>query len=274
MNTNAVNPIYPIYPITRVLHNHGFCHLSGRGQSGGGRIRLFTYRDVVFQVTRTYEDDRVNLFFASVDGGETSDCGYIIIAKSEERNKAIVGTEQAIVGTKQKTPSYLHDLTKMTVSWKMILNAIIEYVRRRVQAKYNIEYIQLRDNSSIYIHPNGDLEKRPVRVFLADYYTLTRGTTYYSQFGFVPFHVDTNRPDKNVLKAFLKNVKIMQTARLKDSKTLSRHVKNSNPDSPSVGVVAKSLFLSNPELMNSIVEDVCDDLGLHRFVGSSWYIQL
>lgn len=108
MNTNAVNPIYPIYPITRVLHNHGFCHLSGRGQSGGGRIRLFTYRDVVFQVTRTYEDDRVNLFFASVDGGETSDCGYIIIAKSEERNKAIVGTEQAIVGTKQKTPSYLH----------------------------------------------------------------------------------------------------------------------------------------------------------------------
>ncbi len=263
----------PTYPITRVLHLHGFRQQMGKGNSDDGRIdrfTRFTQGGVQFQLTRTYSDQRLILFFVSQVGRMSCECGYIIIRKG--RDCAIVGTDRTSTSSITKPTVLSVTTVSPSVSGKTILNAIIAYVRR-LQTKYTITSIQLRDNASVYIHPNGDKQRRPERVFLADYYTLTSGTTYYSQFGFVPFLPDTNRPDKASINAFLKNVKTIETARLKDSKILSRLVAGFDPDSR-LADVTKSLFRSNPSLMNAIVEDVCGDIELHRFVGSSWYCQV
>lgn len=234
-------------------------------------MTTFTFDKLRFQVSKEYEDEQINLFFSSVIGNESVECAYIIVVRELD------GMSNAIVGN-ERYGSYLQDIHKTpSVSGHTIMDAILYYVRG-IKTKYSIEYVQLRDNSSIYIHPRGNKEIRPVRVYLADYYTLTRGNTYYSKSSsnpFVPFDPNTYKIDKVGVRLLKKNIHIMRIAKLKHCKSIARYTRNRNrnPNEP-LGDVAKDLFRSNPEVINSILGEIYDEMSLHRFVGTSWYIEL
>ena len=257
-----------VFPVSRVLSFHGF-RRERMKQTGGGRVTNFTFDKLRFQVSKEYEDDQINLFFSSIIGSDTFECAYIIVVRDLD------GLANAIVGN-ERYGSYLQDVHKTpSVSGHTIMDAILYYVRK-IKTKYSIQYVQLRDNSSIYIHPRGNKEIRPVRVYLADYYTLTRGSTYYSKSSsnpFVPFDPNTYKIDKIGVMWLKKNKHIIQKAKLKHCKSIARYARNRNPND-ALGDVAKDLFRSNPEVINSILGEIYDEMRLHRFVGTSWYILL
>lgn len=257
------------YPVTRVLHHHGFRRELGRVQRSGGRATNFTFNEINFQVLESYEDGQLNLYFLSVVGSVTSECAYIIIARD------IDGFSNAIIGNEKRSPivKVLQDVQKTSsVSGKIVMNALIHYVME-IKSKYNIRHIQLCDNSYINIHPGGDEKVRPTRIFLADYYTLTRGNTYYSRFGFVPFDPDTPEFDKVGIKLLKENMKIIEQAKLKHCKCLAHHAVGYDPNDR-LRDVARAMFRSNPELMKSILGEIYYEMKLQRFVRTSWYLPL
>ncbi len=135
-------------------------------------------------ITKTYIDKSVELSFATIVGGrtESTKCAYILFTHGEDGNP-LIGEETMV------SSAYLESLDKPDNigSGKRLMHAVIFYLRimseeRTRHGMRPIEYIQLKDHSFTIINK--------VRIELPDYYTLTRGTTYYSQFGFLPFDED------------------------------------------------------------------------------------
>jgi hypothetical protein len=110
--------------------------------------------------------------------------------------------------------SYYDDCMKQTSDSKMhkkgstLLKFILDFLKKN--SSLEIKRIILSDNSI------KTCNKCDAQVFLANMYFLLYGDTWYGKYGFRPYDIKNNIPDKNALKQYMKNKMIISKVRVKD----------------------------------------------------------
>ena len=94
----------------------------------------------------------------------------------------------------------------------LMLNFTLDFIEQYIARKYDVRYIQLRDNSfkkCNIIKKNIDLDSL---------YMFTHGETWYGKYGFIPFDFGLEKTNKNELADYVKNQNIVKTTLVKDTK--------------------------------------------------------
>lgn len=76
-----------------------------------------------------------------------------------------------------------------TKGGSLLLRMTIEFVKNVLQYKYNLKYIQLKDNSFIYC------EQTKEKVQFDNFYMLSHGDTWYGKYGFIPLDIEKGITD-------------------------------------------------------------------------------
>ena len=131
-----------------------------------------------------------------------------------------------------------------------------------------IRYIQLKDTAFIYI--------KRVRINLADYYTLTQGSTYYSQFGFIPYDSENEILHAEGILELDQNQRRMKRQKLSKHQwfvdTFSEFVDCLRY--PLIGEAIRCLFKNHPDVIVPYIDTLYQQLKLVKFNNRSWYLRL
>lgn len=180
----------------------------------------------------------------------------------------------------------------------VLLRLCLKYLREN-KKKYKIERIQLLDNSFLNCKPH------KINVYLSMLHTLVYGDTWYGKYGFRPYNSYSDEPDKNLLKLYERNKKIVKTKIVKETnlfKHLYKVLKKNRFSGESkikeselikfdedfnkykkktsdltIGVFFEK-FLKNfddkCEVFQEFYLNFCADNGIHNFHGGSFYLDI
>jgi len=81
-----------------------------------------------------------------------------------------------------------------TKGGSLLLNLMLDFVKKYLKPLYGLKYIQLRDTSHLWC------EKSKINIDFDSFYMLTHGDTWYGKYGFIPFDINTNKIDQIKLK--------------------------------------------------------------------------
>jgi hypothetical protein len=137
-----------------------------------------------------------------------------------------------------------------------MLNFLIKYIKKYYP---KIREIQLTDNSTI------KCKKETIR--LANLYTLTSGTTWYGKFGFIPIQ-------KDILKMYKNNMKIMNKTRAKLIKSFLDKYKIPYKPSELVKTVLKKYFTKDCSKYLKLEYKLMKLLDIDRMYGYSFKLKL
>ena len=116
----------------------------------------------------------------------------------------------------------------------IIISLLLTYLVQN-KKRLNISRVLLTDNSFIYC----DGCKETLR--LAPLYTLTQGDTWYGKFGFRPYNTDTNSPDEDLRRKYIKNKKLMDTLLLKDVNLIALMAKIGKKNKYNLDIMKRNL---------------------------------
>jgi hypothetical protein len=94
----------------------------------------------------------------------------------------------------------------------LLLNFALDFIEQYIARKYDVRYIQLRDNSfkkCKMIKKNIDLDSL---------YMFTHGETWYGKYGFIPFDFGLEETNNNELNDYIRNQNIVKTTLVKNTK--------------------------------------------------------
>jgi hypothetical protein len=164
------------------------------------------------------------------------------------------------------------------------MNAVICYLRsysneRHLRGGKRIKYIQLRDNSI--------MQRRGVSIRLADYYTLTRGTTYYDRFGFVPYDLEYEFVDVEGVKELEQNKRMIRKQTIKRNlwffekfpQCRSEYTKQIDsgkidPETTSIGEPIRYMFQNFPQIIHPEIKELQKKLHLVSLSNRGWALLL
>ena len=124
-----------------------------------------------------------------------------------------------IVGSKSNRVS-IHNISKCNghvsggqkknLSGTILLHLALDFIKKYLKPTYNIKYVHLTDNSLYYCKSVRDV------IEVDNLYMLTRGTTWYGKYGFVPYNSNNENIDKQKMTIYNSNAEIMNTTKIKD----------------------------------------------------------
>lgn len=161
-------------------------------QTGGNELRQINYEygGYTFIVHQENEGDRITFSIHDEDIEENpKKCMILFIPRDEGKDEGFVYIENI---------SYFDNCAKngmpKTRGGSLLLQMTLNLIENILKNKYNLKYIQLKDNS---LMPCKSVKKM---IDLDSMYMLTRGDTWYGKYGFRPFDTNTNSLD---LKTFI-----------------------------------------------------------------------
>jgi hypothetical protein len=92
----------------------------------------------------------------------------------------------------------------------LLLEMTLNFIIKVLKPKYDLKYIMLKDNSEYYCEKSGS------SLDFDSFYMLTHGETWYGSYGFRPFDMKIGDIDKDRLKKYKMNQKLVET-KLKDA---------------------------------------------------------
>ena len=167
----------------------------------------------------------------------------------------------------------------------LLLNLTLDFIKKVLKPKYNLKYIQLRDNSNLYC------EKTKTSIEFDSFYMLTHGNTWYGKYGFIPFDVNTNKVDKIKLKQYKKNQELVKT-KLQNTNVLNIIKSLHSPTSEKQKSIDKYFeenknmtvqefisemahdFKHNCKTLHISYKKIMEDIGMTNLHGSTYYLPL
>ena len=263
-----------------VYRSSGFLNADNQNQIGGTRKSKtgkehglqrtkFSHEGIDLFITKEYIDESVTLSFATLANLERSQpqkCAFILFSHNSEE-APIIGEED--VGD---SSAYIQSFENMNKNGVKIMHGVIEYLKNYSEyrlriGKLALKYIQLKDNSYIYIDR--------VRIELADYYTLTRGGTYYSQFGFIPFNEVFGMADSAMTLNLVENQSRMKYMKVSQHPWFLKMFPDcAKKKDHLLGESIRRLFKTRPREIVPRLGELYSRLGLVSVVRRSWYLPL
>lgn len=181
-------------------------------QKGGDKIIYNNNMQIAFYVTK---DERGKIYTLHMNNQEENlasrafarrgllECLMFTLSKNM--------AEINIINNDQNCKS-MDDL--YTMSGKALLKIALTFIKS-VKDKYNIKRIILNDTSKKKC--NNKTINLPI------FYSLMYGHTWYGKYGFRPYDITHESPDKKMIDVYNKNVKIMDSITLKEIPSLSKY---------------------------------------------------
>ncbi|AYV75427.1 MAG: hypothetical protein Terrestrivirus1_301 [Terrestrivirus sp.] len=88
----------------------------------------------------------------------------------------------------------------------------LDLIKTKLTDKYGLKYIQLHDTSYYYC------EKLKDKIEFDSLYMLSHGDTWYGKYGFIPFNETTQKINKDNMKIYENNKKIVNSKLMKNTK--------------------------------------------------------
>ena len=188
-------------------------YLVGGSEPDGIDGIIFKYKGVNFTFYKTSDKYSINLsIFQGDDDEKSMNCSVIMIDKIEKSAdisgisydpKCFSGPQVNSFGPEP--------------SGKLLLKVTLAFIEK-IKNHYDIKYIKLKDNSRKSCITNGN------GVPFDTYLMFVSGNTWYGKYGFVPFDQGKKKTDKNKLKDYTKNQKIVKSTKVKNT-NIAKYIK-------------------------------------------------
>jgi hypothetical protein len=248
-------------------------------QVGGNMIKKIKLKFEGYPFIFFREEDKYDISYTVHidDDDEKANC---LLIRVEKDDKIVYISEIS------KYPKCSRISLPETKGGTLLLKLALYFIKTYLKAKYNLKYIQLKDNSILYCGKSGK------SIHLDSLYMLTHGDTWYGKYGFIPFDIHTEDTDEQKLELYKKNQKLVKT-KLKDSnikkilKTLyaSNSPKNKTLDdffNKHQNMMVKDFlynmvkvdFIKGCESLSVIYKKIMESLGIISLHGSTYYLPL
>lgn len=157
-------------------------------QTGGS---IYEYNGYKFNISFDEEDDRVTY---AIYNKNNFPCMVIFIPKYEH---------YAYIETLSSVDGCVLSGNPKTKLGTLLLHMTLNFIENQLKNKYELKYIQLKDNSLFRC------EKTQTTIEFDSFYMLTHGNTWYGKYGFIPYDVEKQRTDKVTLKYYKLNQKLV-----------------------------------------------------------------
>jgi len=176
-------------------------------------IIKYTYSGNKYEIVKSA--DKQSTFFKLFKSRKSYSLRSLDLGERNEGYECMV----LIVGSKSNRVS-IHNISKCdghvsggqkkNLSGTLLLHLTLDFIKKYLKSKYNIKYVHLIDNSLYYCKSVSD------NIEVDNLYMLTRGTTWYGKYGFVPYDSNKNDIHKNKMKTYQTNIEIMNKIRISD----------------------------------------------------------
>ena len=188
-------------------------YLVGGSETDGIDGIIFKYKNVNFTFYKTSDKYSINFsIFQENDDDKAINCSVIMIDRIE-KSADVSGISY---DPKCFTIPQVHTFGP-DVSGKLLLKATLAFIEK-MKNHYGIKYIKLRDNSRKSCIGVGD------GIPFGAYLMFVSGHTWYGKYGFVPFSQEQKKTQKEKLKLYLKNQKIVKNTKVKDT-NIAKYIK-------------------------------------------------
>jgi len=146
----------------------------------GGSKHKFTHENLTYMIHRDEDSDNINFYIFNNDNDDSPDvCAHLIINKKKQMIY--------VQGISNYKGCAVEGMPK-TRGGSYLLQAVLAYINK-IKKQYKLKYIMLRDNSYFSCRRTGK------SVSMSALYMLTKGSTWYHKYGFVPFDPETENID-------------------------------------------------------------------------------
>ena len=240
-------------------------------QEGG---KLYEINGLVFNINKLDENDRVTYSIYNDNNDNDPECMVLFIPKKENY--------VYIEGISALDKCVVNGILKTNIG-TTLLQITLKFIKKSLKEKYNLKYIVLRDTS---------LYKCPITKKIIEFdsiYMLSRGTTWYGKYGFIPYDFDNKEVDKFNYKKYKKNSKLVNTIKVKDT-NIKKYLEKTNLLKQNVinkiidkynDKTIKDFFYDltkkydeTCDIIGSIYKDVMTDIGMSDLHGKSYFLEL
>jgi hypothetical protein len=169
-------------------------------QYGGSKKIKFKSSNKTFTIYQEEDSENISFnIYNKNDENSTFVCAFFIINKEEK---------MVYINGISSYPHCVEEGLPKTKGGSLILKAVLEFIDL-IKNKYKLKYIQLRDTSHFKCAKSGN------SIPMSTLYMLTRGSTWYYKYGFVPYNIKKNSIDIEKLVALKTNQNLVNLIPIK-----------------------------------------------------------
>lgn len=199
--------------IEKKTYFHTNDYLVGGSEPDGIDGIIFKYKNVNFTFYKTSDKYSVNFsIFQENDDEKAFNCSVIMI----DKNDGSVDISGISYDPKCFTIVQVHTFGP-NPSGKLLLKATLAFIGK-IKNHYDIKYIKLRDNSMKACKSINN------NIPFDTYLMFVSGNTWYGKYGFIPFNQEQKKTDREKLKLYLKNQKIIKNTKIKNT-NIAKYIK-------------------------------------------------
>lgn len=188
-------------------------YLVGGSEADGIDGIVFKYKNVNFTFYKT--SDKYSIIFSIFqenDDEKAINCSVIMIDRIEKSADVSGISYDPKCFTQPQVHTFGPD-----ISGKLLLKATLAFIEK-MKNHYDIKYIKLRDNS-----------RKPCKTVddsipFDTYLMFVSGHTWYGKYGFVPFNQISKKTNKEKLKLYTDNQKIIKNTKVKNT-DIAKYIK-------------------------------------------------
>lgn len=250
-------------------------------QEGGYTKLNFKYGNYTFSIFQNEDRDNINFGIFNNDipitknNNVTEVCAYMQIPKKEN---------MIYIQNISKYPNCVKEGLPKSKAGSILLQGILKFIDS-IKDKYKLEYIRLRDTSHIYC------EENRTSIDLSSLYMLTKGTTWYNKYGFIPSMTTENKPDIENLVKLEVNKKLVEKTKVKCTKVgdlLLREISKMKVEKNIIKMIKEMIekynnrsikefmynfmetFGNTCQLYSEISKELIEEIGLYNLHGISY----
>lgn len=194
-----------MYHIEKKPYFHTNDYLVGGSEPDGIDGVIFKYKNVNFTFYKTSDKYSINFsIFQENDDEKAFNCSVIMIDRIEKSADISGISYDPKCFTHPQVNTFGHN-----ASGKLLLKVTLAFISK-IKNHYEIKYIKLRDNSNKPCKIVG--QSIPFDIYLM----FVSGDTWYGKYGFVPFSQEQRKTNREKLKTYIKNQKIVKNTKVKD----------------------------------------------------------
>ena len=195
-------------------HNYSYyIDILGENMIGGdsdnnGKCIPFKYRDIDFIFYKYNRKDTIHYAIYQKNDIAENECVLIMINKKEKFANIHEISYDSKCFNKIQIDAFGNNATG-----SLLLKVTLAFINK-IKTHYDLQYIQLNDNSQIFC------KKIKKYIDLDSFLMLTSGDTWYGRYGFVPFDTIKKKTNMFNLRKYQENRKIVNDTKLKDTKIM------------------------------------------------------